>query len=68
MNNECLDVSDAMTPEEIESAGHVDESAACPTCGQSLVDLLVWNDEGDYVECLTCGTIYHPDDNQEEPV
>ena len=64
---ETLDISDAMTPEEIESADHVDSSAACPTCGESRVDFLAWDaDDRDIVECQTCGTIYHPDDNQED--
>ncbi|MBZ0173000.1 MAG: hypothetical protein K8E66_11505 [Phycisphaerales bacterium] len=37
----------------------VDESDACPNCGQRDPDCLVWQDD-DFVECQTCGAVYRP--------
>ncbi len=37
----------------------VDESSACPECGERRIDWLVWQDD-EQVRCETCGTVYEP--------
>jgi ribosomal protein S27E len=32
----------------------------CPECGENRVDYLVWDEDGEYVTCATCGTVYVP--------
>jgi Zn ribbon nucleic-acid-binding protein len=44
---------------------HVWQSAACPTCNENHMDELVWSENGDYVECQSCGTKYRPQNNRE---
>ena len=37
--------------------------APCPTCGNSDIDSLVWDDPdgwNGFVLCLACGTLYNP--------
>jgi len=36
----------------------------CPNCGEDRCDLLVWrdSDEGEYVECTSCGAWYDPNE------
>ncbi|MCB1280697.1 MAG: hypothetical protein KDB18_04175 [Salinibacterium sp.] len=34
-------------------------AAACPNCGERIVDKLIWTDD-DTVRCETCGTEYVP--------
>ena len=47
---------------EEREAGTVPEGDACPGCGENRVDWLVWTDDGDHVECATCGAWYDPDE------
>ena len=38
----------------------VDVEDACPACGNDLMDLLVWDDDGEFVTCTICGKEYTP--------
>jgi len=33
---------------------------ACPNCGERDMDLLVWDADGERVECQRCHTVYRP--------
>lgn len=33
---------------------------ACPECGERDADLLLWDENGELVECEVCGCIYDP--------
>jgi hypothetical protein len=33
---------------------------ACPNCHEARMDFLVFNDDGDFVRCTTCGKEYEP--------
>ena len=46
------------TPNEHHDAS-VDPEQACPWCGESCIDLLIWL-EDDVVECHTCTCQYDP--------
>jgi hypothetical protein len=48
---------DVYTSRDFE--GRVAEAESCPTCGQDLIDMLVWLDD-DTVKCTTCETVYDP--------
>lgn len=48
---------------------NVPEQWACPACQESHIDMLVWDDDGEYVACSSCGTVYVPEStlrNREE--
>ena len=32
----------------------------CRNCDEQHIDKLVWSEDGDYVECQTCGAKYRP--------
>jgi len=36
----------------------VPDGQECPNCNEDRVDALVWIDDGEQVECLTCGHVY----------
>jgi len=36
----------------------------CAECDEQRVDWLVWAEDGDHVECQTCGNKYQPDQNR----
>jgi len=38
----------------------VDPDDVCPDCHEDRVDLLIWNDDGEYVTCAICGCVYVP--------
>jgi len=38
----------------------VDPEEACPGCGEDRIDWLAWSDDGEYVTCDSCGTVYLP--------
>ncbi len=38
----------------------LDVADACPKCGERRVDQLVWNHEGDFAVCGSCGFEYRP--------
>ncbi len=47
--------------EVIDDSNLVDESSACPKCGNRDVDGLVWDEEdGEYVTCMICSMVYGP--------
>ncbi len=33
---------------------------ACPDCGEDRIDYLVWDDDGEFVTCASCGCVYVP--------
>jgi len=39
---------------------HVCDGDECPECGESAVDNLVWDDDGELVTCQFCGYTYTP--------
>jgi DNA-directed RNA polymerase subunit RPC12/RpoP len=49
-----------MSSDRNNDEGLVREKDACPGCGERRADELVWVDEGESVECQTCGTRYVP--------
>ena len=60
MNNEIRDYC----AEAIMNANGdelVVESSACPDCGESRMDWLVWLVDSDFVRCATCGLEYEPE-------
>ena len=38
----------------------VGEQAACPVCGNRVMDELVWDKAGELVTCSKCGEVYKP--------
>ena len=48
-----------------EGNEHVEKAFACPGCGESRVDRLVWNEGegGEFVDCQTCGRWYDPSED-----
>jgi DNA-directed RNA polymerase subunit RPC12/RpoP len=38
----------------------VAEANACPRCGERNQDNLIWQDDGETVQCTTCGKQYTP--------
>ena len=36
----------------------VPEYCQCPECGEDRMDWLIWSDDGDELECQTCGEVY----------
>ncbi len=48
-----------ITPDDYEDSNLVDESDACPTCGERNKDQLLWDDDGRVV-CQVCRTTYQP--------
>lgn len=45
--------------EQTDQGNQVTPDCACPKCGQSDADMLIWIDD-DRVRCFTCGTVYTP--------
>jgi len=45
---------------ELLEAELVDETYACPACGERQMDELVW-DNNEAVTCQTCGKVYRLD-------
>ncbi len=52
-----LSIADRLDP---PVANEVAAQFACPDCGMVDSDRLIWQD-GDFVRCDACGTIYAPD-------
>lgn len=50
---------DCQAPPDEHIDDHIDSDAACPSCGEDLLDQLVWIAE-DLVECQSCGHQYTP--------
>ena len=48
-----------ITPDDRDDSNLVDEGDACPTCGERIMDLLLWDDDGRVV-CQMCRTAYQP--------
>jgi rubredoxin len=46
-------------PLPADKGGRVSQDCACPLCGESRVDYLVWIDD-DFVRCQICQTTYDP--------
>jgi len=38
----------------------VEKRWGCPTCGERDSDRLAWIEDGEAVECQSCGTVYVP--------
>lgn len=50
-------------PREIQAAvpeDQVEPEEACPQCGECRADYLVWQEDGESVQCSTCGRVYRP--------
>lgn len=46
--------------ESLDLLCEVEKGLECPQCGESRMDLLVWDDDGEEETCRTCGNIYRP--------
>ena len=49
------EVNDAPVAEE-----YVRDEEACPACGEDRMEYLTWIEDGELVECQSCGVIYDP--------
>lgn len=43
-----------------DDTNRVEPAEACPGCGETDIDKLVWDDECVAVTCQTCSTVYVP--------
>ena len=49
-----------LTAIDATETNNVDESSACPCCGERDADLLVWDEDFETVTCDKCGAQYEP--------
>lgn len=41
---------------------YIAEAMRCPSCGENEIDKVVWDKDGERVECQTCGAWYDPEE------
>jgi len=44
----------------VDNSERVPFRNSCPECGERRADFLVWQNDGETVECATCGYKYNP--------